>query len=111
MTKKMNPEKLYNITTAYTKLMWPLAKFFHMFPYGKQINWSLFIPDYIAKLDIPEGILKEWAILDCFDMLSPAYDNPQTIGTLRRWFAESNMMATEVHYGYNGIEGRGIRKE
>jgi hypothetical protein len=55
------------------------------------------------------NILKEWAYLDIFDMLAPRYDSPQTIDTLQKWFQEAGMADVVVHYGYNGIEGRGKR--
>ena len=39
---------------------------------------------------MPDGLtrdeLREWIVLDTFDMLSPEYDNPQRIGTVARWF-------------------------
>jgi len=40
-------------------------------------------------------------------MLSPRYDLPQTLSTVRRWFAEAGLENVTVQYGYNGIEGRG----
>lgn len=59
--------------------------------------------------DLKEDILKEWAILDTFDMLSPTYDKPQTIETVKQWFNDADLSNIDVHYGYNGIEGRGKR--
>jgi hypothetical protein len=56
-----------------------------------------------------DDVLKEWAILDTFDMLSPRYDNPQTIDNVREWFERAGLLDIDVHYGYNGIEGRGTK--
>ena len=54
-------------------------------------------------------MLKEYAILDTFDMLSPAYDTPQYLRTVKEWFKNTNMSNIDVHYGYNGIEGRATK--
>ena len=49
------------------------------------------------------------AILDTFDMLSPQYDNPASLKEFTSWFHELKMNSIDVHYGHNGIEGRGIK--
>ena len=95
--------------STYVKFMWPLTKLINKLPFGKNINFSLLISDYRGVLDLSEDKLLEWAILDSFDALSPAYDSPQTINTLKKWFNENNLQDIEIHYGYNGIEGRGTK--
>jgi hypothetical protein len=55
-------------------------------------------------------ILKEWAYLDTFDMLSPRYDYPQSLKTVKSWFHDAKLSDIDIHYGYNGIEGRGTKK-
>ena len=106
-TKRLNPEILYKITSRYVTLMWPVAKIINKLPYGRHINWMLLIADYGGVYDLKDNILKEWAILDTFDMLSPAYDSPQTIDKVRQWFHDARMNNIYVHYGHNGIEGKG----
>lgn len=107
VTKKLPPNILYSLCSGYVSLMWPLAKVIHRIPrIGPGLNWRLLIPDYMASYALPDEISREWAVLDCFDMLSPAYDNPQTIETLRSWFAETGCRDVEIKYGYNGIEAR-----
>ena len=108
-TKHLPPERLYNATSSYVRLMWPLAKLIHKLPLGKSMNWALLIADYRDRYELSEDILMEWAILDTFDMLSPAYDLPQMLDTFKQWFEEAELKNVDVHYGYNGIEGRGSR--
>jgi len=69
----------------------------------------LLVADYRGVYDLPEDILREWAILDTFDLLSPAYGQPQTLKTVREWFKEAGLCDVEANYGYNGIEGRGVK--
>ena len=35
--------------------------------------------------------LREWVILDTFDMFSPQHDHPQKIATVKKWFEEFGM--------------------
>jgi SAM-dependent methyltransferase len=108
-TKNIDPEKLYPRLKAYVDFMWPLARLIRKIPViGPTINWKLLIADYSRELpDADEATLKEWAYLDTFDMLSPAYDYPVTVSTFRKWFEEEGLQQIEVHKGYNGVEGRG----
>ena len=40
--------------------------------------------------------LKEWALLDTFDWLSPAYDNPQTKYNARSYMDQAKLEEIEV---------------
>jgi len=51
----------------------------------------------------------QWAVLDTFDMYSPAYDRPQTADTVRDWFNSAGFAQIEVFNGLNGVVGRGRR--
>jgi hypothetical protein len=103
----MPPAFLYEAACRYVKLMWPIARLIHRLPHGRQINWALLIADYRDVYDLNDDMLREWAILDTFDMLSPRYDAPQTLENVREWFRVAGLDAVEVEIGYNGIEGRG----
>jgi hypothetical protein len=72
------------------------------------INWQLFVPDY-SEYDLTDEQLKQWAYLDLFDMLAPAYDRPKSRRTFQKWFKHYGFRDIDVHYGYNGVEGRGIK--
>lgn len=104
----MNPERLYNWCSKYINLVWPVATVINRLPFGRQLNWFFLVADYRGVYDLPEDQLKEWALLDTFDMLAPAYDLPQSLSEFQTWFAEEHLEQIEVHYGYNGIEGRAI---
>lgn len=110
-TKKMDPAKLYKHTVNYINFMWPVARFFMKIPkVGKMINWRLMIADYHHLLvNADSKKLKEWAILDTYDMVSPAHDHPATLKQYKSWHEEEGLTNIDVHYGYNGIEGRGIK--
>lgn len=109
-TRNVAPEKLYPRLKAYVDFMWPLTRVFRKIPKGTAINWRLLVADYSNALpDAPEEVWKEWAYLDTFDMLSPRYDIPETLGNFTRWHEEAGLEEIDVQYGFNGIEGRGMR--
>jgi hypothetical protein len=108
----MPPEKLYRLVTRYIDFMWPLVKLIRRIPFkiGQGICWRLLVADYYSKLPgMDDQNLKQWAYLDTFDMLSPAYDFPQTVKTIRSWHEEAGLTEIEAHKGYNGVEGRGLK--
>ena len=110
LTRRVPPARLYRFVRRYVGAMWPLARALSRIPRaGRHITWALLIGDYRGVLDLSDAQLREWAILDTFDMLAPAYDTPQDLATVRRWFEDAGLAQVEVHYGFNGIEGRGIR--
>lgn len=110
ITRRMPTQLLYKMVSGYIKFMWPLAGLINKIPYiGRKLNRMLLVVDYRGRYDLSEEMLQEWSILDTFDMLSPAYDQRQTIDTFRDWFESSPFKEVDVRYGYNGIEGRGIK--
>lgn len=110
-TRRMEPEKLYDRCKTYVNFMWPIARVLNKIPkVGCWLNWRLMIADYRGIHNLSDEMLKEWAILDTFDMTSPRYDSPQTKETLENWFHTANLANVDVHFGYNGIEGRGVKK-
>jgi ubiquinone/menaquinone biosynthesis C-methylase UbiE/uncharacterized protein YbaR (Trm112 family) len=104
--------RLYAFCTAYINRMWRIASFIHKIPrIGSRINWILLIPDYRDSFPLDEEALREWAILDAFDILSPVYDSPQYLETVREWFTRAGLIEVDVKYGFNGIEGRGKKPQ
>ena len=110
LTRRIRPALLYRLTRAYVSLVWPLWRLISRIPrIGKKLNWMLLVADYRGVYAMSDTHLREWAILDTFDMLGPVYDRPQSLDTVQQWFVEAGLSEIDVHYGYNGIEGRGRR--
>ena len=107
VTKRMQPERLHRLTSAWVDLMWPIASLVRRVPrVGPQLNWRLLVPDY-SREGLRGADLKRWALLDAFDMLSPTYDKPATEGAFRQWFLQASLVDVDVRRGYNGVQGRG----
>lgn len=108
LTRRVAPEKLYRLTSRYVDFMWPLAQRVRRIPkIGKPLNWRLLVADY-SNLTANDDLLREWAHLDTFDMLSPRYDKPARIRTVRQW-CEKIGLAAEVKPGPWGIQIRARR--
>jgi SAM-dependent methyltransferase len=61
------------------------------------------IPDLaIMPKDLTREELREWVVLDTFDMLSPQYDNPQRLRTVARMFERSGAEVNFAGYVDNG---------
>jgi SAM-dependent methyltransferase len=108
---RRDPQALYENLKRYVDIMWPVARLLRRIPLiGNTLNWRLLVADYSRFLPDPDdATLREWAYLDTFDMLSPTYDNPQTLAAFRRWYEDAGLTDIDVHSGYNGYEGRGTK--
>ncbi|MBX3732636.1 MAG: methyltransferase domain-containing protein [Verrucomicrobiae bacterium] len=107
ITRRIPPERLYPLVERYVRTLWPLTRGLHRLPYGRNLNWKLLIADYQGMYPLSPNLLEDWAVLDTFDMLAPAYDDPQTPETIRSWFLEAGLQDVELADGSNGVVGRG----
>lgn len=55
------------------------------------------MPESIKKY-LSEAEIEEWMILDTFDMFSPAYDKPQRLCTVRKWFLELDFINVKADF-------------
>ena len=109
LTRRLPNDALYRFCEKWVTFWWGLTGIFVRLTGRRTLSWFLLIADYRGVLPLPDNLQREWSILDSFDMLAPAYDYPQTIASVRRWFEENGYVSVDVGYGYNGIEGRGTR--
>lgn len=93
ITRRMNHALLMRLVRANAGWMIALSRFFSKLGVGKYLN--RFIPVCDIDRTLPAGLseeeLREWVILDTFDMFSPRYDSPQRIETVARWFREAGL--------------------
>lgn len=111
LTRNMDSERLYRWCKGYISIMWPLVRLLRRMPYGQAIIWRLLVADPIDDMpDADNATLREWAILDTFDMLSPRFDLPQTPATFERWHRESDLDCIDVQLGSNGVAATARRR-
>jgi SAM-dependent methyltransferase len=90
LTKKMPHDKLLNRIDRNADRLISLYNFFDRIKLGKLVN--RFIPVCDIRGTLPSNLskeqLREWVVLDTFDMFSPEHDHPQKISTVKKWFEE-----------------------
>ncbi len=103
LTRRMGRERLYRLVEAVTPAMIPLAR-------GLRRAGARLVPivEY-SHLGLSPELNRQWAILDTFDMYSPAHDHPQSLAAVRRWFDAAGLVEVDVRRGPNGVVGNGRR--
>lgn len=109
ITRRMDKRFLYKIIEWSVPKLLPAAEFFRRIA-GKAGARLLPIVEYSHLIESKE-LNRQWAILDTFDMYSPAHDHPQSISTVARWFNEAGFVNISVRPGPNGVLGKGISPE
>ena len=107
ITKRMNSRKLYRLIERATPALLPVSEFLSR-SLGRFGSRLLPIVHY-PSLGLSPELASQWAVLDTFDMYSPAHDHPQSIRTVKRWFDAAGFVDVTVGYGPNGIVARGRR--
>ena len=100
LTKKMSHEKLYKVIDKNIDWLIKLYQFLYRIKLG---FLTRFLPICDINETLPKNLsseqLREWCVLDTFDMFSPEYDQPQKIKTVVEWFKK---------YGMKGVTGEYI---
>jgi len=110
LTRRMQPKKLFGILQASVPVLLPVSQFLGAVPVlGRSLKRLIPVANYTGVYPLNAGQLKDWALLDTFDMLAPRYDHPQpTAGRLRRWLEAAGLAEVEV-FRAGHLIGRGIR--
>jgi ubiquinone/menaquinone biosynthesis C-methylase UbiE len=100
ITKRMSHERLLKRIEKNADWLTKAYFFFDKMGVGKIVN--RFLPVVDIKGTLPPNLskedLREWVILDTFDMFSPQHDHPQRIATVKKWFEEFGMKVTFADY-------------
>lgn len=108
LTTRVPPEKLLRAIRRLAPLLMQVSTPLGRVPrIGTLLQRAIPVADRSARLDLPRGQLVEWAILDTFDWLSPAYDRPQSRAALEGWAFRAGLEDAEVfHRGFYVLRGR-----
>lgn len=107
ITKRLRKETLYRFIERATPPLVPVAKWLRSLA-GRWGARLVPIVEY-SHLGLPPALNVQWAILDTFDMYSPAHDHPQTLESVTRWFNREGFVEIDVRRGLNGVVGSGRR--
>lgn len=96
-TKDIPKQKLFSLLEVIVPILLPVSRALGRIPaVGKLLKRTIPVANYDGMLPLNEKQLREWALLDTFDWLSPAYDNPQTSWSARSYMEQGRMEHIEV---------------
>jgi SAM-dependent methyltransferase len=108
LTKRMGKERLYRLVDRWVPPLIPLSAGLRRL-LGRAGARLLPIAEY-SHLGFSRKVNRDWAVLDTFDMLSPEFDLPQSVATVRSWFETEGFINVEVFRGPNGVVARGVAR-
>jgi SAM-dependent methyltransferase len=93
ITRQMNHEKLLRWIDSNANRLIGSYRFFDKLGIGKIANRFLPVCDINGTIpkQLDDATLREWVVLDTFDMFSPAFDQPQRLRDVENWFREFRM--------------------
>jgi SAM-dependent methyltransferase len=104
ITKRMNKKRLLSLIRWYVPKWITISTLLLKVPIiGKFLAQIIPICNYSEQFPtLTKEELKEWAILDTFDMLSPEFDQPQKRSTLKSWIKNYDLDLLYLGRGDNG---------
>lgn len=97
ITTRMSQQRLFELLQRYTPAMLKTSQILGKVPLaGRVLKRIVPVADYTGRFPLSDVQLKEWALLDTFDMLAPTYDSPQTRSAAAAWMRETGMEDVEV---------------
>ena len=58
---------------------------------GRRLRYAIPVSNHAPDWPLSKAQVREWALLNTFDMFAPRYDQPQSDQTLRSWFEEAGL--------------------
>jgi SAM-dependent methyltransferase len=109
LTRHLKPELLFRAVQALVPWLMPASDLVRRIPVvGRKLAYAIPVVNYRGVYPLSEAQLREWAVLDTFDMLAPAHDHPQSMETLEQWMHEAGLRDIAVErVGF--LVGRGRR--
>lgn len=97
ITRRIPHERLFGLVKRVAPPLLTLSNAVGKVPVvGRYLRRIVPVANYTGVLPLSKAQLREWAILDTFDWLSPAFDQPQTPATIRAWLEEARLEKIEV---------------
>jgi len=101
ITTRMRPDSLYRAVRWYAPKLMPPARLARRIA-GRAGHRLIPILDQSDKA-VPPAVQRDWTILDTYDALAAAYDQPQSADTLRRWFEREKFVDIQIQVKPDGV--------
>ena len=91
ITKRLPKERLFRWLQITVPAMLKISQILGSVPFaGVVLKRLIPVANYTDIFPLTAEQLREWALLDTFDMLSPIHDNPQSKKVIKEWFEVGN---------------------
>jgi uncharacterized protein YbaR (Trm112 family) len=108
-TKRMPQDRLFRFVQGMVKVLLPISLCVGRIPVvGRKLRYAIPVCNYEPDFPLTKKQLREWAVLDTFDMLAPQYDYPQSARTLRGWFEQAHLQKVYV-FRKGAVIGQGMK--
>jgi SAM-dependent methyltransferase len=97
LTKRVPQQTLFRFLQKTVPIMLPVSLAVGRIPVlGRPLKRFIPVVNYSGMYPLDDVQLREWALLDTFDMLAPEYDQPQSAETVRKWLGAAGLADVEV---------------
>lgn len=110
-TKRMQKEKLLKMIQGVMPVAFPITNVLFSIPkLSRVFQFMIPVANYVHEKQLSRDQRYSWAILDTFDMLSPAFDQPMTESEAREPLAEAGLDVRRVTNAGINLAGRKLNK-
>jgi SAM-dependent methyltransferase len=106
--KRIPQRHLFPIVEEMVKWLLPVSLAICRIPkLGRQLRYAIPVANHKPDWPLSDEQVREWAVLNTFDMMSPTHDHPQKIETIQRWFSKGFRDVRIFRQGF--FVGRGVK--
>lgn len=96
VTKRISQQRLFSKLQVVVPVLLQVSRGLGRVPLiGKLLKRTVPVANYYGVYPLSETQLQEWALLDTFDCLAPAYDIPQSWATVQTWMSQAGLIEIE----------------
>jgi SAM-dependent methyltransferase len=97
ITRRIRQDRLFAALERWVPRLLPISRAVSRVPLiGNSARHFVPVVNYEGVLPLSPAQHLEWSLLDTFDWLAPAFDNPQTARTVAAWLRGAGMQQIEV---------------
>lgn len=106
-TKRMRQQTLLRMIQTIMPVAFPMTDVLFRHPLlGKAFVFALPIANYVHEKRLTRDQRYAWAVLDTFDMLSPAFDQPMTASEAQAQLSESGIEVSQREFHGLNLTGK-----
>ena len=107
-TKNMSQVQLFRLVQWIVKYLLPVSLAIGRIPVvGRKLRYLIPVANHEPDFPLSPAQVREWAILNTYDMLAPAHDHPQSARAVSDWFRQAGLKQVRV-FRKGHLVGQGV---